>query len=102
MSARGSSAPMHRLRVVPWLRRFGRLVLRHWLAITLGRTILAWRPLTASELAHELEHVRQWRQFGPLFPLIYLAASLASARRGDGWYRGNRFEVAAREAARRA
>lgn len=102
MSPPGPAAPAYRLRVMPWLRLIGRLVLREWLAMTIGSTILTWRPLNPSELAHELEHVRQWRRFGVLFPVIYLGASLASARRGDGWYRGNRFEVAARDAARLA
>lgn len=102
MSAPGTSTPRYQLRIVPWLRPVGRLLLREWLAITLGRTILAWRPLNPSELAHELEHVRQWQRHGLLFPLVYLAASVAARRSGGRWYRDNRFEVAAREAAQRA
>jgi hypothetical protein len=62
-------------------------------AVTLGRTIVVDRdvPLTPRLLAHELEHVRQWRQV-PLFPLRY---TLESVRRG---YWNNRFEVQARAA----
>lgn len=93
--------PKHRVRVLPWLRRPGSLLIRDWLAITLGRTIFAWRPMSPRELAHELTHVRQWDRYGVLFALRYLAACLASWRAGTGWYRGNRFEVEAREAAER-
>jgi hypothetical protein len=62
-------------------------------AVTLGGTIVVDRaaPLTDRLLAHELEHVRQWRQV-PLFPLRY---TLESLRRG---YWNNRFEVQARAA----
>lgn len=94
--------PRHRLHVVPWLRPLGRLLLRDWLAITIGSRILAWRVLHPGELAHELEHVRQWGRHGLLFPLIYLAASAAALRAGKRWYVDNRFEIAARAAARRA
>jgi hypothetical protein len=91
--------PPHRVVVVPALRRLGGVVLRDWLAITIGTRIYAWRTLNDVELAHELEHVRQWRRHGALFPLIYLAASVRSARAGSGWYIGNRFEAEARKAA---
>lgn len=97
-----SPEPPHRVLVVPQLRRVGRLLLRDWLAITIGSRILAWRDLNGAELAHELEHVRQWQCHGWRFPALYLAASV-SARRGTlGWYAGNRFELAARAAAERA
>lgn len=89
----------HRVHVVPWLRRPGSLLLKEWLAITIGRDIFCWRDLNPAELEHELEHVRQWRAHGATFPLVYLGASLRSAVSGGGWYRGNRFEVAARRAA---
>jgi hypothetical protein len=92
----------HRVHVVPWLRRPGSLLIPDWLAITLGRDIFAWRAMSARELAHELAHVRQWNRYGALFALRYLAASWSSRRAGTGWYRGNRFEVEAREAAERA
>jgi hypothetical protein len=95
-------APRYGLHVVPWLRRLGALsLLPDWLAITLGNDIFSWRPLDEVELAHELEHVRQWNRYGLPFAARYLRASLQSWLRGDGWYRGNRFEVAARAAARR-
>lgn len=89
----------HHVVVWPWLRRPGSLLLRNWLAITIGSTILTWRNLGAEELEHELEHVRQWRRYGWLFPIRYLWASVAARRGGDGWYGGNRFEVEARAAA---
>jgi hypothetical protein len=91
-----SKQPSHRVVVWPWLRLLGRLVLRDWLAITIGRLILAWRPLNSVELAHELVHVRQWQRHGFLFPFAYLAASLAARRAGGAWYRDNAFEVEAR------
>ena len=92
------TAVKHHLHVVPALRRVGRVLLRDWLAITIGRHILAWRALEPPELRHELQHVRQWTRYGPAFPVRYLAASLSSLLSGGGWYRGNRFEVEARQA----
>ena len=91
----------HRVHVWPWLRLVGRLALADWLAITIGRHVFAWRPMTDAELAHELEHVRQWKRHGWLFPVAYLAASLRARRSGKRWYRDNRFEVEARDAAKR-
>ncbi|HEX2884508.1 MAG TPA: hypothetical protein VHQ42_08035 [Candidatus Limnocylindria bacterium] len=91
-----------RVHVLPWLRPIGRLFLRDWLAITIGRHILAWRPLTDEELAHELEHVRQWERHGIAFPLAYFADSLRARRAGKRWYVDNRFEADARAAASRS
>ena len=92
-----------RLLVRPGLRRPGALLLPSWLAITLGHTIVSWRPLDRAELAHELEHVRQWERFGTIdFAMRYLAASAAALAAGGHWYRDNRFELEAAEAARRA
>ena len=91
----------HRVVIVPWLRVVGRFVIPEWLAITIGRTIFAWRELSAGELAHELEHVRQWGRHGIAFPVVYAAASLRARRAGKSWYRDNRFEQAARKAASR-
>jgi hypothetical protein len=54
--------------------------------------------LSPVELAHELEHVRQWRRYGPLFGLLYLAASAVAFARGGRWYGDNRFEAEARAA----
>lgn len=89
----------HRVHVVPWLRRPGRLLLKDWLAITIGRDIFCWREMNHAELEHELAHVRQWRAHGVAFPLVYLGASLRAGLGHEGWYRGNRFEVEARRAA---
>jgi hypothetical protein len=97
-----TATPKHRVHIVPWLRRPGRLLIPDWLAITFGRDIFAWRAMSARELAHELAHVRQWSRYGSLFGLRYLVACLSSWRAGTGWYRGNRFEVEAREAERDA
>jgi hypothetical protein len=90
----------HRVVVWPWLRLLGSLVLRDWLAITLGHRIFAWRPMSEAELAHELEHVRQWARHGAWFGLVYVAAGLGAWRGGGHWYRDNPFEIAARKAAR--
>jgi hypothetical protein len=92
------SAVRHRVHVMPRLRRVGGVVLPNWLAITIGRDIFAWRELSATELRHELQHVRQWARHGVAFPLLYVGASLRSLLSGGGWYRGNRFEVEARGA----
>ena len=92
--------PAHRLHVLPGIRRIGRrLLLPDWLAITIGRDIWTWRPLSEVELAHELEHVRQWDRYGPLFVARYARASWRATRAGWHWYRDNAFEVAARAAA---
>ena len=88
----------HRLHVWPWLRLPGRLVLRDWLAITIGPDVLAWRELSQRELRHELAHVAQWRRHGWTLPPRYALASLLAWHAGQGWYRGNRFEVEARAA----
>ena len=92
----------HRLHVWPWTRRLGGRFLPSWLAISLGRHVVAWRQLDEKELVHELEHVRQWQEHGWTFPLTYLAASLTARRSGGHWYRDNRFEVSARQAVRGA
>jgi hypothetical protein len=91
----------HRVVVWPWLRRPGSLLVRDWLAITVGHRILAWRPMTDAELAHELEHVRQWARHGAWFAVVYAAAALGARRGGGHWYRDNPFEIAAREAVSR-
>ena len=91
----------HRVHVWPWLRRIGALALSDWLAITIGNRIFAWRPLTESELAHELTHVRQWSRHGVAFPLIYFAHSIRVRRAGKRWYHDNPFEMEARGVAER-
>ena len=89
----------HRVHVVPWLRRPGSLLLRDWLAITIGGDILTWRSLTAVELEHELEHVRQWSRHGWAFPLVYVAGSFGAWLGGGRWYHDNPFERTARQSA---
>lgn len=91
----------HRVVVLPWTRRPGSWLLHDWLAITIGHLIFSWRPLSEAELAHELEHVRQWRLYGAMFPLRYWAESLRARRAGRRWYHDNRFEAEARTAAER-
>jgi hypothetical protein len=92
--------PQHRCLVVPWLRRPGaRLLLPGWLATTVGPVIVSWRDLDPAELAHELEHVRQWRRHGLRFIPRYLGASRKAARAGGDPYLDNPFEIAARRAA---
>lgn len=93
-----SADTSYSLHVLPALRGVGERLMRDWLAITIGTHILAWRQLSRRELAHELAHVRQWHRNGLLFPLRYLVASIAAARSGTGWYRGNRYEREARSA----
>jgi len=94
-----STAPPHRLIVLPFLRRLGaRLIMPSWLAITIGRWIFAWRPLDEPELAHELVHVRQWGDNGVRFIARYLAESSRAKKAGGDRYRDNRFEIEARAA----
>lgn len=49
-------------------------------------------------LSHEAVHVRQWRQWGWLFPMLYIGASLLAALRYGlrQGYAMNAFEVEAR------
>lgn len=77
-------------------------MLRNWLAITIGRDILAWRSLSDRELRHELAHVEQWRRHGWTLPPRYALASWRAWRDGRGWYDGNDFEIEARAAERAA
>jgi hypothetical protein len=86
--------------VMPWLRRPAqRMIMPDWLAITIGRWILAWRELDPAELAHELAHVGQWQRHGLLFIPLYLRASWTAARAGGNRYADNIFEIEARAAA---
>jgi hypothetical protein len=89
----------HRLHVVRVLRSPGERLFRDWLAITLGRHIWAWRPLSPSELAHEVTHVRQWVRHGWFFPAAYALASVRALMTGGHWYRDNAFEKEARASA---
>lgn len=91
--------PSYRLLVIPWIRRLAqRFVLPDWLAITIGSTIISWRPLDAVELAHELAHVGHWKKHGIRFIPRYLRASNAAERAGKDRYRDNPFEIEARQA----
>ena len=65
-------------------------------AVTLGRTIVVHPDalLDGRLMRHELEHVRQWRQYPLTFPLRY---ALCHLRYG---YQNNPYERAAREAER--
>lgn len=92
--------PVHRVIVLPFLRGIGnRLVLPGWLAITIWRFIVAWRPLDEVELEHELAHVRQWNANGWAYIPRYLAESRRAAKSGGDRYRDNTFEIEARAAA---
>ncbi|MDQ3880955.1 MAG: DUF4157 domain-containing protein [Chloroflexota bacterium] len=80
--------------------RLFRLVPRHPTAMTFGSTIVARRRLDAASIAHELAHVAQYRRFGPLYLIVYLAgASWGWLRHGDS-YAGNPFEARAMAAER--
>ncbi len=70
-------------------------------AQTLGRYVLARRPLPPGTVRHELEHVRQWARWGPFFLPLYLAESARALATGGDTYRDNRFEIAARAAEER-
>ncbi len=87
--------------VRPRLRAAGsRLLVRGWLAITIGTTIVSWRRLAPGELAHDLTHVRQWRRYGRVgYVIRYAASSMRAWSCGMDWYRDNTFERAARRAA---
>jgi hypothetical protein len=67
-------------------------------AITLGEIVI-YRDSEAYQAlkAHELRHVSQWRLLGPLFPLVYGAASLLALLQGGHGYRDNALEVDARK-----
>jgi hypothetical protein len=96
----GTVRSRHRVHVIPALRAVGgRVLLRDWLAITIGRDIWCWRPLDEAELAHELCHVHQWERYGVSFLGAYALASIVAMTSRGHWYRDNAFEVAARRAA---
>jgi hypothetical protein len=92
-----SATPRHRLIVLPWLKPIAqRLIMPNWLAITIGRLILAWRPLEEPELAHELVHVRQWGENGFVHYIVrYMRESSKAAAAGGDRYRDNKFEAEA-------
>lgn len=62
-------------------------------AITLGHVVLAVSAdALARTRAHERVHVRQFEQWGPLLPLLYLASSAGAWIRGGHPYLDNHFE----------
>ena len=95
-------ADVERARVVP----VGRLPLGV-AGMTLGRFILLRRDHATDErlLAHELVHVRQWRELGvPRFLWCYLSAYTVGRAQGlshDDAYRAIPLEVEARRLAGR-
>jgi hypothetical protein len=79
--------------------RAARYLDHQWMPVyaqTLGRYVFAREPLPDHTVAHEMEHVRQWRRLGPLFLPAYLASSGLALLRGRHPYRANRYEEAAR------
>jgi hypothetical protein len=98
VNAADSTQLPYRVIVLPFLRTLGgRFILQNWLAITVWRWIIAWRPLDEAELAHELCHVRQWHDNGFVgYIMAYMAASERAAKAGKDRYRENKFEVEAR------
>jgi len=66
-------------------------------AITLGHVVLAssHSDLERTRI-HERVHVRQFERWGPLFPLVYVLASLIALLQGRDLYRDNWFEREAR------
>lgn len=68
-------------------------------AITFGHVVLGVceESLRATR-AHERAHVRQYERWGALFFPAYFIASVWAWSRGNDPYRGNFFEISAREA----
>lgn len=92
--------PPYRCVVIPLLRVIGqRFIFPTWLAITIGPIIFSWRKLDEVELAHEVQHVRQWRKNGLMYIPRYFAASKAASKAGKDRYLDNKFEAEAREVA---
>lgn len=73
----------------------------HIEAQTLGRYVFSRSLLPPHTLAHEVEHIRQWERFGPLFLPAYFGSSAVALFRGRRSYWDNRFEVSARDEADR-
>jgi hypothetical protein len=71
-------------------------------AQTLGRYVFARCPVPEHTLEHEIEHIRQWQRFGPLYLPLYFGSSALALLRGRRPYWDNRFESAARRRADRA
>jgi hypothetical protein len=83
----------------PRVERWFRAQLMPVQAQTLGRYIVACGPVPPDILAHEVEHIRQWSRFGPLYLPAYFGSSAAAWLRGRRPYWDNAFEAAARSRA---
>jgi hypothetical protein len=71
-----------------------------FVAITLGHVVIGTSEVALDRWrAHEHAHVRQYERWGVFFVAAYPLASCVSRWRGEGWYRGNRFEREARAVA---
>jgi hypothetical protein len=68
-------------------------------AQTFGRYVFARSPIPDHTLEHEIEHIRQWGRFGPLYLPLYAGSSALELLRGRRPYWDNRFEAAARRRA---
>ncbi len=81
-------------RLIPWIGGMFTGSRRPAAAVTVGDTIVVHPDAALSRglVRHELEHVRQWRDEGWLFPMRY---AWRYVRHG---YRANPYEVAARAA----
>ena len=68
-------------------------------AITVGHAVLAVDQTTLDLTRdHERVHVTQFERWGPVFPFVYLGASLTAWWRGGHYYLDNHFERDARRA----
>lgn len=66
-------------------------------AITFGHVVLGRSQQSLDRLrAHELQHVRQYERWGPVFFLAYPVSSLYQLLRGRNPYWHNHFEVQCR------
>ncbi len=83
----------------PRVGRWFRAQLMPVQAQTLGRYILARGPVPPDILAHEVEHIRQWSRFGPLYLPAYFGSSAGALLRGRRLARVGAFEAAARNRA---
>jgi hypothetical protein len=99
MPANPQRVPWHRVVIVPWTKPLARrLLIPNWLATTIGPLVITWRPLDDVELAHELQHVRQWHTHGLQYIRRYFAASEEAVKVGKDRYWDNKFEIEARAA----
>lgn len=78
-----------------WPKRLG----WNYRAITFGHVILCVDRADDLLLDHEMVHVRQYEQWGPLFIPAYAIASVRAKARGGRAYADNPFELAARSSA---